>query len=149
MCVALSGANAEVRLSWCRRACHNPPMKRLGSVALFSVLGLFGCENPSRLDNTGTAKTGTPEAASAKLDRSGSVEERLARLEDNWAKHAEAFDFLAKVYGQQKQAQQQQERQEPAPDAVFAVDVAPNVKGGLVEGPSSALVTIVEAWDFA
>jgi hypothetical protein len=128
-------------------------MKRLGSIALFSALGLLGgllgCENPSRLDKTGT-KPGTAEATpSAALDRSGSVEERLARLEDNWAKNAEALDFLAKVYAQQKQAQQQQERQEPAPDAVFAVDVSQSVAGGLVEGPQTALVTIVEAWDFA
>lgn len=82
-------------------------------------------------------------------DHSGSVEERLARLEANWAKHAEAFDFLAKVHANQKQQQQQQERQEPAADAVFAVDVSQNVKGGLIEGPSAALVTIIEAWDFA
>jgi hypothetical protein len=128
-------------------------MKRLGSVALLSALGLFGgllgCENPSRLDKAGV-KSGTPEAPpAAKIDGSGSVEERLARLEANWAKNAEAFDFIAKVYGQQKQAQQQQERQEPAPDAVFAVDISQNVQGGLVEGSPGALVTIIEAWDFA
>jgi uncharacterized lipoprotein len=40
-------------------------------------------------------------------------------------------------------------REEAAPDAVFAVDVAQNLKMGMVEGPNAALVTIVEAWDFA
>ncbi len=42
-----------------------------------------------------------------------------------------------------------QEREEPAPDAVFAVDIAPDVAAGQVEGPADAPVTIVEAFDFA
>jgi len=41
------------------------------------------------------------------------------------------------------------EREEPAPDATFAVDVRPNVALGMVEGPPNACVTLVEAWDFA
>jgi hypothetical protein len=49
--------------------------------------------------------------------------------------------------GQQRQPQA---REEAAPDAVFAVDISPNIKAGMVEGPSTGtLVTIVEAWDFA
>ncbi len=40
-------------------------------------------------------------------------------------------------------------REEAAPDAVFAVDVAQNLKMGMIEGPNAAMVTIVEAWDFA
>jgi hypothetical protein len=40
-------------------------------------------------------------------------------------------------------------REEAAPDAVFAVDVAQNMKMGMIEGPTTAMVTIVEAWDFA
>lgn len=43
----------------------------------------------------------------------------------------------------------QPEREEPAPDATFAVDVSPDVKGGQVEGPATACVTLIEAWDFA
>ena len=46
-------------------------------------------------------------------------------------------------------AQQQPTREEPAPDATFAVDVKPNVNLGMVEGPNTACVTLVEAWDFA
>lgn len=42
-----------------------------------------------------------------------------------------------------------QAREEAAPDAVFAVDIAQNLKKNQFEGPSAALVTIVEAWDFA
>ena len=98
----------------------------LGALAL-------GCTNESKLDGSG-----------------GSLEARVKKLEEANAKYAEALDFLQKVYQQQKQQQAQQERDEPAPDAVFAVDIAPNLKAGLVEGPASgAPVTIVKAWDFA
>jgi predicted lipid-binding transport protein (Tim44 family) len=136
-------------------------MKRLGSAALISLLstlsvvglvGLVACENSSRLDssakNVPKEKADKP-AAAFKGDHSGSLEDRVARLEANYDKNAEAFDFLAKVYDQQKAQQQRAQREEPDPDAVFAVDVAPDVKLGAVEGPNSALVTIVEAWDFA
>jgi hypothetical protein len=128
-------------------------MKRLGSLALFSLLTLgamAGCDNASRLDKaTKGAPKAAPSASTPKIDRSGSLEDRVAKLEDIQEKNAEALEFLNKVYGQQKQQQQAQERSEPAPDAVFAVDIAADVKGGLVEGPAGALVTIVEAWDFA
>ena len=133
-------------------------MKRLGSAALISLLstvsvvGLVACENNSRLDssakNVPKEKADKP-AAAFKGDHSGSLEDRVARLEANYDKNAEALDFLAKVYENQKQQQQRAQREEPDPDAVFAIDVAPDVKLGEVEGPNSALVTIVEAWDFA
>jgi hypothetical protein len=134
-------------------------MKHLSSVGIVSLLALFGCENSSRLDNTvkpvptseapgATSPTpGTPGAI--KVDRTGPLEERVARLEDTLAKNAEALDFLNKVYAQQKAQQQAQQREEVAPDAIFAVDISQNVKAGLVEGSPTALVTIVEAWDFA
>jgi hypothetical protein len=127
-------------------------MKRLGTVAFVSLLALVGCENPSRLDKTTKAMPkdrAQAERAPVKADHSGTMEERVARLEDNFARYGEALDFLAKVYAQQKQQQEQQERSVPAPDAVFAVDIAASVKLGQVEGSSQALVTIVEAWDFA
>jgi protein-disulfide isomerase len=89
-----------------------------------------------------------PTAAS-KLDHSGTAEERLARLEDAYNRNAEALDFLNKVYAQQKAQQEAQDRDEPAPDATFAVAVAGAVKAGQVDGPASAPVTIVEAFDFA
>jgi hypothetical protein len=129
-------------------------MKRLASVAVLSLLALSGCEqSPSRLDKgiTPMPKDGKAPApaAAAKADHSGSVEDRLARLEDKFASYGEALDFLAKVYAQQKQQQQEQERSVPAPDAVFAVDISQDLKLGAIEGSPSALVTIIEAWDFA
>jgi hypothetical protein len=138
-------------------------MKRLGSaalVSLLSALSLIACENASRLDSTvknmpekGEKADNAPAASSFKGDHTGSVEDRVARLEANYDKYAEALDFLGKVYEQQKAQQKAQaeraQREDPDPDAVFAVDVAPDVKLGEVEGPNTALVTIVEAWDFA
>lgn len=108
------------------------PMKSLASVLVASAL-LAGCQNDSKLDGA-----------------SGNLEARVKKLEEQNAKYAEALDFLQKVYNQQKQQEQAQRREEPDPNAVFAVDIAPNIKGGLVEGPATgAPVTIVEAWDFA
>ncbi|HEY4179846.1 MAG TPA: thioredoxin domain-containing protein [Kofleriaceae bacterium] len=96
-----------------------------------------------------TAEAPMPAAAAAAADHSGDTEARLRRLEDYQAKNAEALDFLAKVYAQQKQQQDDQERSEPAPDAVFAVNIADDIKLGKVEGPATAPVTIVKAFDFA
>jgi hypothetical protein len=119
-------------------------MKRFGSFALISGLALLsslaGCENKSRLDNA--VKTDKAEAAPDTANHSGTLEERVARLEKNFDTYGDALDFLQKVY-------EQQGGQEPDPNAVFAVDVAPDLKLGQVEGSPEALVTIVEAWDFA
>jgi protein-disulfide isomerase len=130
----------------------------LAAIAAFAALGALGaCEqHQSRLDKV-SSKVAAPEAtppgaapsAVGKLDHSGTAEERLARLEDAYNKNAEALDFLNKVYAQQKQQQQAQEREEPAPDAMFAVAIADDVKAGQVDGPASAPVTIVKAFDFA
>ena len=109
-----------------------PHMKSLACV-LFAAALIAGCQNESKLDGSG-----------------GSLEARVKKLEEQNAKYAEALDFLQKVYQQQKQQQQAQEDSEPAPDAVFAVDVKPSIEANLVEGPATgANVTIVEAWDFA
>ena len=61
----------------------------------------------------------------------------------------EALGFLEMAYAQQKQQQDQQEAQEPDDAAVFAVDISKALAANQSEGPNSALVTIIEAWDFA
>jgi len=117
------------------------PMKRLASIAV-ALLAASACEKqPSKLDNVEKPMPGTSATPAA----AGSLEERVARLE----KYSEALDFLQKVYDQQKQQAEQQEAREPATDAVFAVDITPNIQLGQIEGPAQAAVTIVEAWDFA
>ena len=126
-------------------------MSRLASVAALLLLVASGCDNaPSKLDNTkGKLPTAEKPAVAVAADHTGDVESRLRRLEDNYAKYAEALDFLGKVYAQQKQQNQQKAREEHDPNAVFAVNIDQNIKSGLVEGPSTAMVTIIEAWDFA
>src|SRR5579862_7770623 len=108
------------------------PMKTFARLLLAASL-LAGCQNESKLDGKG----------------GGDLESRVKKLEETNAKYAEALDFLQKVYAQQKQQADSQEREEPAEDATFAVDIAPDLTGGQVEGPSTACVTVVEAWDFA
>jgi protein-disulfide isomerase len=129
------------------------------AVALGTLGALGGCQRqPSRLETLPkpdraaerAAPTPAPGASRAPaVDRSGTLEDRLARLEDAYARNAEALDFLAKVYAQQQEQQQAQEREEPADDAMFAVNIAEDLKAGQVDGPASAPVTIVKAFDFA
>ncbi|HET7499474.1 MAG TPA: thioredoxin domain-containing protein [Kofleriaceae bacterium] len=131
-------------------------MNHVTRLALAAVIGLaaVGCEHsqsgPAPVSARAAAPAGVAAATPAsRLDRSGTVEERLARLEEAYNKNAEALDFLSKVYAQQKAQQEAAERDEPAPDAMFAVAIADDVKAGQVDGPASAPVTIVKAFDFA
>lgn len=80
---------------------------------------------------------------------SGSLEARVAALEAQNKKYAEALEFLDAAYRQQKAAQQREEEDKLDPEGVFAVDVAADVAAGQVDGPASARVTIVKAFDFA
>jgi len=133
-------------------------MKIITSLALLAALA--ACEQGhSRLDKV-TGKAGDAPAASApsapgapagmmKIDRSGSVEQQLARLQDAYDRNAEAMGFLNQVYGQQKAQRDQAERDEAAEDAVFAVNVSGDIALGQVDGPASAPVTIIKAFDFA
>ena len=127
-------------------------MKKLACV-LFLAATVVGCEKtPSKLDDISTKMPKALQidsAAAAGADHSGSVEERLTRLENEAAKNREALNFLNQVYAQQKAQAEQQEASEPAPDAMFAVPVAGDIKAGMAEGPASAPVTIVKAFDFA
>ena len=108
------------------------PVKSL-AIALVGCCLLSACQNDSKLDGS-----------------SSGLEARVKKLEETNAKYAEALEFLQKVYGQQQQQARAQEENEPAPDAMFAVDIAQNVKYGYAEGPASgAPVTIVAAEDFA
>ncbi|HEY1551470.1 MAG TPA: DsbA family protein [Kofleriaceae bacterium] len=88
-----------------------------------------------------------PQATAPKS--SGDLETRVKRLEEQNAKYAEALAFLQKVYDQQKAQAAADDVDEPADDAIFAVDIAPDLAAGQVEGPADAPVTIVEAFDFA
>lgn len=113
-------------------------------LAALLFIAAVGCEKPiSKLDHA------AGPTAAAQAAPTGDVETRLRRIEQNLAKREEALAFLDQAYGQQKAQMDAREASEPAPDAIFAVDVARNVKAGLVEGPATAQVTIVKAFDFA
>jgi protein-disulfide isomerase len=128
----------------------------VASLAL-SITALGACEQrASRLDKTPAGAPGgsvpsrepaTP--TSLKIDRSGTVEQQLARLQDAYDRNAEVLDLLNKELVRQKDAQAQQERDTPSPDAMFAVNVADDIKAGQVDGPANAPVTIIKAFDFA
>ena len=109
-------------------------MLATATTGLAAAAGLGGCHSSPHdtLANNGKIE--------------GTIEERLARLEQAYAKNAEALDFLRKVYEQQKARETEEEA---APDTMFAVNIADDIKAGQVEGSPQALVTIVEAWDFA
>jgi protein-disulfide isomerase len=113
-------------------------MKHVGWMGF--VLLVIACEKQSKLDST---------LAIDQAGGGGDVETRLRRIEAKLDKYGEALDFLAKVYEQQKAQQDAEARAEHAPDAVFGVAVADDVKAGLVDGPATAPVTIVKAFDFA
>lgn len=106
-------------------------MKRLAAI---SVLLASACSHP--------AAPAHPADVSA-------LEARIKKLEGDNARHAEALEFLDKVYAQQKAQTEQREEEEPADDAVFAVDISADVKAGQVEGSANAPVTIIKAFDFA
>ncbi len=116
---------------------------------------LVGCEQAhSKLDTVkgeGQPSAEMPTAAPVAVaaDHSGDVETRLRRLEDNYAKYSEALDFLGKVYAQQKQQEQAKAAEEHDPDAMFAVQIKQDIAAGKVDGPASAPVTVIKAFDFA
>jgi hypothetical protein len=106
-----------------------------------ALLATLGCEKaPSKLDKIATSAT--PESTAG---ASGDLESRVARLEKKLAKvDREALEFLSSVY---EQRLEQETR--PQPGVVYGVDIQPDVQLGQVEGSPEALVTIVEAWDYA
>jgi hypothetical protein len=144
-------------------------------VSLGLVAALFaGCDSaPSKLEGKVTAPSADKAAGGghkaeliARIQRldervkafealhtpnpgAGSLMERLHRVEVGLGRREEALGFLEMAYQQQKRQQEAQEAQEPDPNAVFAVDISKALANGQVEGPNSAIVTIVEAWDFA
>jgi hypothetical protein len=106
-----------------------------------ALLATAGCEKePSRLD-----KMPQSSEAAAGGGGGGALEARVARLEKKLANvDKDAMDFLAAAY------EQTMERETKAqPGKVYGVDIQPNLQLGQVEGSPQALVTIVEAWDFA
>lgn len=115
-------------------------MKTLASILLGAAL-VAGCQNTgSKLDNA------SGSGATASLE---DLQARVAKLEAWKAQHEKAMDFLQQAYDAQQQQIEQQRQETLDPTAMFAVPIDDDVKVGLVEGPATACVTMVEAWDFA
>jgi hypothetical protein len=77
-------------------------------------------------------------------DSAPALEARLKKLEEENAKYAEMLATIKTQFDRQAAQQKAEEENEPAEDAVFAVDIS----GAEIEGPKHALVTIIEAWDY-
>jgi hypothetical protein len=73
-----------------------------------------------------------------------SLEARVSQLELMLAKREDALAFLELAYEQRLEAELK-----PQPGIVYGVDIQQNLALGQVLGSPEALVTIVEAWDFA
>jgi len=120
------------------RGVCNIPLMKLAWIAAALLAATLGCEKaPSRLDKVAASAAGG--------DVSGDLEARVARLEKKLGKvDKDALEFLAAAY----EARLEQETKAQA-GTVYGVDIQPNLQVGQVEGSPEALVTIVEAWDFA
>lgn len=114
-------------------------MKTLASVLLAASLVAACQNNGSQLDHTGSGATASVSA----------LEARVTALEQWKAKHEKAIDFLQQAYDAQQQQLEAERKNQLDPTAIFAVPIAADLAGGQVEGPNSACVTVVEAWDFA
>ena len=99
---------------------------------------LAACSGSSQLD----AKSPTTSPSPA-------LEARIKTLEAENAKYREDLEWLHAVHQQANAQQAAEDAEEPAPDAMFAVDIAPDLAAGQVDGPANACVTIIKAWDFA
>jgi hypothetical protein len=71
--------------------------------------------------------------------------ERVEKLEKQQADFAEIAAFVKPIVDRQKAQEQAQAAREPDPDTRFSIPVA----GDASDGPATAAVTIVEAFDFA
>ncbi len=79
----------------------------------------------------------------------GDLETRVLSLEATNAKNAAALEFLSKVYETQQKQQADEDASTLAEDGTYALAVNEAVAAGQVDGPATAAVTIVKAFDFA
>jgi hypothetical protein len=149
-----------------------PGMKRLALMAMM----LVACEKPGgKLDGTLKAGDGESGAMTAEVEgmlktiderltaletahknppgpggqTDAALSDRLQKVEGSLARREDALGYLEMAYQQQKRQQEAKEAGQHDANAVFAVDISNAIKAGQVEGPNSAIVTVVEAWDFA
>jgi hypothetical protein len=124
-----------------------PPMssRRALIAVLAALVPLAGCDKGGGEDSK---KIKALEDRLAKFEKTETVpalQARITKLEEEAAKYREMLAAIKVQYDRQAAQQKAEEENDPAEDAVFAVDIT----GNEVEGPKAgALVTIIEAWDF-
>ena len=90
-------------------------------------------------------------AAPGACQKSGSdqqvkeLSDRVAALEAQSKQFAEVDKFVRPIMKQQQQQEERQAANEPDPGTMFAVPI----DGDATNGPATAAVTIIEAFDFA
>ena len=89
----------------------------------------------------------TPPAATP--GSNAEIAARVKKLEDTNAKYAEALEMLQQVYAKQRADAEAEEENTLADDGIWAVAIDADVKAGQVDGPATAGVTIIKAFDFA
>jgi hypothetical protein len=116
-------------------------MKLAWIAAALLAATTLGCEKePSKLDKVAAV---TPPAGG---EAGGDIETRIARLEKKLqGVDRGALDLLVAAYN----ARVEEEENKPKAGVIYGIDIAQNVQIGQVEGAPDALVTIVEAFDFA
>ena len=108
-----------------RGPCENRAVHRLRSAVLLAALLGSACYRNGS----------SPELVK--------LEGRVAHLEEVLARREDALKFLEQAYEARAEAEVQ-----PQAGTVYGVDIQQNVALGQTMGSPSALVTIVEAWDF-
>ncbi len=107
-------------------------MSRARMFAAIALLATAACQKEGNVDTKAVDELTT----------------RVKALEEENTKNAEAMAFLQQAFDGQKRQADEEASREPAQDAVFAVDISQNL-ADQTDGPPDALVTIIEAWDFA
>lgn len=88
------------------------------------------------------AKQGGGDESDKKIS---ALQTRIAALENRQKSFAKMEKFLKPIMAKQQEQEDQKAEQEPDPKARFNVNIA----GSYFDGPETAVVTIVEAFDFA
>ena len=121
---------AERELFMYRTVKHFSRLAPMGAIAALALAG--SCSKADKA-NEGAAK------------ELNDLKDRVTKLEELQKKVASHDEFLAPIMAQQKAQNAQRAASEPDPTARFAVDTT----GNFMDGPKTAAVTVVEAWDFA
>lgn len=120
-------------------------MKPTSSIVAFGAAALLAtaaCDKePTKLDALAQSASSTMGGGGGDTSE---LAARVARLEQSLAAREDALAFLDAVYEDQLERSAK-----PKPGTIYGVDIQQNLAANHVEGSRDALVTIIEAFDFA